>query len=149
MANTIGLRLRWTRADRERVVWLIQHHMVFLQVAEMRRSTLRRYLGHPWFEDLHALHRADRLGGNGDLATWNLVEQARLEFQEETPVPPPLIGGGDLLALGLQAGPVFSDILREVETAQLEDEIGDREEALALAMQLAREKGLLPSGDQD
>ncbi|HUF43697.1 MAG TPA: CCA tRNA nucleotidyltransferase, partial [Verrucomicrobiae bacterium] len=44
--------------------------------------------------------------------------------------PEPLLRGGDLIALGLKPGPIFTDILRQAEDAQLGGELQSREEAL-------------------
>lgn len=51
--------------------------------------------------------------------------------------PAPLIGGEDLLAAGLAAGPLFARLLDEVYDAQLESRVGTREEAMRLALSLA------------
>jgi len=51
--------------------------------------------------------------------------------------PTPLLNGEDLLAAGLEAGPRFAAILRDIETAQLEGVVADRESALELAAELA------------
>ena len=45
-------------------------------------------------------------------------------------IPPPLVRGDDLLALGLKPGPKIGEILEAVETRQLEGALRDREEAL-------------------
>ena len=59
-----------------------------------------------------------------------LVEKQR-EFATEPLIPPPLITGRDLIALGLPPGPSFSDILEAVQSRQLEGTLRSREEALA------------------
>jgi poly(A) polymerase len=53
------------------------------------------------------------------------------EFANEPIIPPPLVSGDDLIALGLKPGPKFGEILEAVETRQLEGALKDREEALA------------------
>jgi poly(A) polymerase len=53
------------------------------------------------------------------------------EFANEPIIPPPLVNGDDLIALGLKPGPKFGEILEAVETRQLEGALKDREEALA------------------
>jgi len=146
MAAEVAARLRLSREECKRVVWLVEHHLVFLEADKMRRSTLRRYLAQPDFDDLHALHRADVLAATGDLAHWAIVEEARLEFASKPARPRPLVTGHDLIAMGLAPGPAFREILQEVETAHLEDRVSDREEALALARRLARDRGLEPDG---
>jgi poly(A) polymerase len=57
--------------------------------------------------------------------------------------PPPLITGDDLTAAGLQPGPVFKRVLDAVYDAQLEDRVRSRDEALGMALDLARRE----SGD--
>jgi len=59
--------------------------------------------------------------------------------------PEPLITGEDLRSAGLTPGPAFKAILDAVYDAQLEDQIADRDEALGLAIELARD-GASPSG---
>lgn len=51
--------------------------------------------------------------------------------------PPPLLDGQDLIDAGLEPGPLFKRILRELETRQLEGTLFDRATALELALQLA------------
>jgi poly(A) polymerase len=53
------------------------------------------------------------------------------EFANEPIIPPPLVRGDDLIAMGLKPGPIFGEILEAVETRQLEGTLRDREEALA------------------
>ena len=63
------------------------------------------------------------------------AEEKRLS--ERNLFPAPLLSGEDLLAAGLEAGPRFKTILREVETAQLEGGLTDKESAIKLAVELA------------
>lgn len=65
-----------------------------------------------------------------------LDEQADRLFAEGV-APPPLISGDDLIAAGFQPGPVFKAILDRVYDAQLIGRIDAREQALALARQVA------------
>lgn len=51
--------------------------------------------------------------------------------------PPRLLGGADLKALGLPPGPNYARILNAITEAQVRGDVTDREEALALAKQLA------------
>jgi len=55
------------------------------------------------------------------------------------PVPPPLVTGHDVLALGIRPGPRVGVILRAVQDRQLNGDITTREEALAVLAQLATE----------
>lgn len=66
-----------------------------------------------------------------------VVELATLE---KTPyAPPPLLNGDDLSALGLPPGPAYKQILDAVYDAQLEGQVRDPANAVALARQLINE----------
>ena len=54
----------------------------------------------------------------------------REEFANEPIIPPPLVRGDDLIALGMKPGPKFGEILEAVQTRQLEGALKDRQEAL-------------------
>jgi hypothetical protein len=49
-------------------------------------------------------------------------------------IPPRLLGGDDLIAMGFPTGPLFSEILRIVEDTQLDGEISTSDEARRLVM---------------
>ena len=51
-------------------------------------------------------------------------------FGAEPIKPPPLLRGGDLIALGYPPGPLYAQILHAVEDRQLEGDLGSRDEAL-------------------
>ena len=53
--------------------------------------------------------------------------------------PPPLITGDDLTAAGLKPGPQFKRILDGAYDAQLEERVKTRDEAMELALHLAKE----------
>jgi poly(A) polymerase len=61
---------------------------------------------------------------------YDFLRQKQEEFANEPIIPPPLVRGDDLIALGLKPGPRFGEILEAVETRQLEGALKDREEAL-------------------
>jgi poly(A) polymerase len=61
---------------------------------------------------------------------YDFLRRKREEFANEPIIPPPLVRGDDLLALGLKPGPKIGEILEAVETRQLEGTLTSREEAL-------------------
>jgi poly(A) polymerase len=61
---------------------------------------------------------------------YEFLLQKREEFANEPIIPPPLVRGDDLIALGMKPGPEFGEILEAVETRQLEGELKDRQQAL-------------------
>lgn len=59
MATTIMRRLNFSRKDTNDVHWMIYNHMGIDDIPSMKPSHRHKLLGHPAFEDLLELHRAD------------------------------------------------------------------------------------------
>lgn len=137
IARTVMERLRFPRRDADRVVALVARHMVFNDVMRMREAKLRRLVAEEMFPELLELHRADCAASHGDLSTYDWVRAFLDRLAGEPAVPPPLITGDDVLALGLAPGPKVGRVLRAVENARLEGQIRTKQEALALARALA------------
>jgi len=135
LAGGILDRLRFSRHDTEQVLALVANHMRFKDVPRMKESTLKRFLRLPKFEEHLELHRLDCLASHGQLENYQLVRRKLEELPREELKPKPLLTGHDLIAQGYTPGPVFSEILRAVEDAQLEGRLTNREDALALVRQ--------------
>ena len=136
MAIDIMTRLRFSNEEIDTVVEAIRQHMVFKDTPNMRPAKLRRFMGRGNFRLELELHRVDCLGSHGDLETYNLLVNKQKEFENEPIIPPPLLTGRDLIALGLKPSPRFGEILEAVQTAQLDGEIKDRPGALGLVQRL-------------
>jgi poly(A) polymerase len=130
MAEEILKRLKRARAVSERVSYLVRNHLRHVQAPQMRLSTLKRFLREDGIEELLELARIDALSSNGDLQYYRFCKERLGELKEEEIRPAPLVRGDDLIALGLTPGPIFADILRQVEDAQLGGELTSREAAL-------------------
>ncbi|HYF47900.1 MAG TPA: CCA tRNA nucleotidyltransferase [Planctomycetota bacterium] len=131
LTQTIMRRLKYANEEIERVVALVKGHMMFKDTEHMRPSTLKKFLRQPHFEDHLALHKLDCMASHGSLDAYEFCRARLGQESEETLRPPPLITGQDLIALGLQPGPKFKQILQEVEDRQLEGALTDKEAALA------------------
>lgn len=130
MAEEICRRLRCSTEQTEEVVDLVKNHLKFMNVFEMRESTLKRFLRKENFNKHMILHRLDCLASHGDLSSYRFCEQKLKELSEEEIRPAPLVSGYDLIDLGLKPGPIFSEILTALEDLQLEGELTSKEEAL-------------------
>ena len=130
VARRILGRLRFSRDETEQVEFLVEHHMRFKDVPRMKESTLKRFLRLPKFAEHLELHRLDCLASHGQLDTYLLVQHKLEELPLEKLRPRPLITGADLIEAGYTPGPLFSQILGELEDAQLEGRIADRDQAL-------------------
>lgn len=140
IAETIMRRLKFSGADMETILAMIQNHMKFMNVRQMRPSTLKRFLRMPDF-DLHlALHRLDCLGSHGMLDFYEFCRDALEAMPAEELHPPHLLTGQDLIDMGLTPGPRFKEILRALEDAQLGREISSPEDARRWVLERLDEK---------
>ncbi|OLB44135.1 MAG: phosphohydrolase, partial [Verrucomicrobia bacterium 13_2_20CM_2_54_15] len=130
MTEEIMRRLRFSGAEIEGTVEMVRQHMVFKDVPKMRVAKLKRFMARPTFDDELELHRVDCQGSHRMLDNYEFLVRKREEFANEPIIPPPLVRGDDLIALGLEPSPKFSEILEAVETRQLEGSLRTREEAL-------------------
>jgi poly(A) polymerase len=130
MTESIMERLRFSRAEIEAVVEMVRQHMVFKDVPKMRVAKLKRFMARPTFEDELELHRVDCASSHRMMDNYEFLLRKREEFANEPIIPPPLVRGDDLIALGMQPGPKFGEILEAVETQQLEGALKDRQQAL-------------------
>jgi poly(A) polymerase len=138
MAEVICRRLRFSREQSGQILALVENHLRFKDVREMRESTLKRFMRLERFEEHLELHRLDCLSSHRNLENYEYVRQKMEEMTVEEIRPQRLLTGDDLIEMGLKPGPQFSEILRAAEDAQLEGEIHTREEALDWARRMTR-----------
>lgn len=136
ISRKIAERLKLSNKETEEIAFLVRHHMMLKDVAQMRKSTFKRLLAHEYFAELMELHRIDAMASNGDLTNYNIAKEGKRRLSEEEIKPEPLVKGDDLAAIGIERGPMMGKILRQLYTSQLDDEIKTREQALALAKKL-------------
>jgi tRNA nucleotidyltransferase (CCA-adding enzyme) len=152
MSGPMLERLKFSNAERERIVGLVRHHLICYDDS-WSDAAVRRWLRRvspELAEDLYELGRADALGkgreASEDIAS---IDRLRARVAQVTAAGAALstrdlaIGGHDLIReLGLQPGPVFKDIL-----GQLLEEVTDdpsrnqRGVLLERARELALAKG--------
>jgi poly(A) polymerase len=130
MAEEILKRLKRSRSVWERVSYLTRNHLRHVQAPQMRLSTLKRFLREDGIDELLELVRIDALSSNGDLQYYQFCKERLAELKVEEIRPAPLVRGDDLIAMGFKPGPLFAEILRQVEDVQLGGEITSRDEAL-------------------
>ena len=130
MARAILERLRAPNALTDDVCAIIAGHMRLADAPKMRASKLRRLLGSPLFEDELELHRLDCLSSHAILDIHEFLRTEKTKFAAEPVLPPPLVTGRDLIALGHQPGPHFAKILRDAYDRQLEG-VADKSALLA------------------
>src|SRR5262245_5864662 len=131
MTEKIMRRLRFSNEEIEATTAMVQNHMVFKDVQNMRVSRLKRFLARPTFDDELELHRVDCLASHGNLDNYEFLKRRDEDLANEPLIPPPLVTGHDLIALGWKPGPKFKTILEAVQVRQLEGILRTREEAIS------------------
>jgi len=136
MAVEILTRLRFSNDEIRQVEALIANHLRWKDVVHMRESKLKRFLRMDRFEEHLELHRLDCLASHGSLDRYEFARRKLEEVPREELKPRPLVTGHDLIRAGYEPGPAFGVILRAVEDAQLEGQIGTPAEAMAYVRSL-------------
>jgi tRNA nucleotidyltransferase (CCA-adding enzyme) len=127
---------------RRQIIGIVAHHLtpgMWYKVRhEVGDGAFRRLAQKVDLELLARVAKSDCLGRTGSFdcsaMDW-FVERARALGVQHQP-PPPLLLGRHLLALGLKPGPRIGQILKQVCERQLDGEITDLDQAIAVAKQL-------------
>jgi poly(A) polymerase len=130
MAEEICRRFRFSNEETTQILALIANHMRFKDVDRMRASTLKRFVRLPRFEEHMELHRLDCLSSHRRLDAYESVRRLLAETPPEQIRPSRLLSGDDIQRMGYVPGPLFSEILRSLEDAQLEGQITTQEQAV-------------------
>ena len=130
MTRAIMERLRFSGDEIEATVEAVDQHMVFKDVQRMRVARLKRFMARRGFAEEMELHRVDCQSSHAMLDNYEFLRARQEEFANEPLIPPPLVNGNDLIALGWKPGPKFKEVLEAVQTRQLEGTLTKREEAL-------------------
>jgi poly(A) polymerase len=130
MATAICHRLRFSNDDAQQILALVANHMKFKDVAQMRKSTLKRFVRLPAFSEHLELHRLDCLSSHGRLEAFQALKNFLAETPPEQFSPPRLLTGVDLQDMGYVPGPHFQGMLTALEDAQLEGHLQTRDQAI-------------------
>lgn len=125
----LGYHWRLSNKEIEEIAWLVEHRHALIGAPAVRRSALQPLLLSPWIDDLVRLTEAARPEAAEDLA----FVRGLLALPDEQFDPPPLVTGNDLRVLNLPAGPIYRELLQRIRDAQLDREVGSRDEALRFA----------------
>jgi poly(A) polymerase len=130
LTRAIMHRLRFSNAETDATEVVVRNHMAFKDVQQMRVAKLKRFLARETIDDELELHRVDCASSHGMLDNYDFLLAKREEFANEPLIPPPLVTGRDLIALGWKPGPKFKETLDAIQTLQLEGALKSREDAL-------------------
>jgi poly(A) polymerase len=134
MAEEICERLRFSNDDTRQILALVDNHMRFAHVQQMKESTFKRFVRMARFDEHLQLHRMDCLSSHGDLTSYNFTREKMTAMTPAAMRPAPLITGDDLITAGYKPGPQFRKILSAVEDGQLEGRLRGGEEAMSFVL---------------
>ncbi len=149
LVRELGRQLKWSNEAREGVASLVAMHMHPFHLCNVRRKDgiskkaclkLSKRAGDD-LVGLFLLAMADSLAGKGEETPEKMEEELVQLFckvldiytmhVEPTLKNPGLLSGQDLIdSFSLEPGPLFTRILNELQEAQVEGEVKDRDEAL-------------------
>src|SRR5579872_2126251 len=75
MAEEICERLRFSNEDSRQILALVDNHMRFGHVLQMKESSFKRFVRMPRFNGHLELHRMDCLSSHGDLTSYNFTRE--------------------------------------------------------------------------
>lgn len=145
-ARRIARDLRCSNDEIADVAWLVEHLDAIQLVEILCLAEFKRLLAHPRFDDLLTLHRAVCIACGLPLDTNDAARRRRDEIPPDQIAPPPLVTGDDLIALGLQPGPIFGEVLDALYDEQLDNRLTTREQALERMRQILTDGPSAPAG---
>lgn len=124
-------RLAFSNEQRRTVLWLVEHAGDLQDPQRPSLAELKRLMAHPAFPLLADIARAAYAGLPDGAARAAALEARCAAVPPEAVAPPPLVTGQDLLDRGVPPGPVYQQVLDELYTRQLNEELTTRAAALA------------------
>ncbi len=135
LVEAIGGRWRLSNEERRGTGWLLAHQALVRRASTLTWPQLQRILIADLRDELLTLADAIAREVDGHVRDIDYC-RARLRMPVHLLNPPLLITGDDLRTAGYRPGPRFRDVLSRVRDAQLDGQIHNRAEALALAQRL-------------
>lgn len=134
IARLICSALKFSNEETDTICWMVEHHMDFCNIRQMRVAKQKRLVFDKNFDLLLELHHADCLGSDGNLEDYAFCLQIRREFgntewKEITKRNSEIFNGNDLIDMGFKPSPIFKVILERVDDEILEGKINNKEEA--------------------
>ncbi len=125
-------RLQMEGKRRDKIAWLVRHHMMMGSFDSMNDERKAHWYFHPWFAELLRLFVLDIAGTKpSDYALYESILKDYHAFLDSHPRPPkPLLTGDEVMELlGLAPGERVGEILRALHDAQVRKEVTTKKEA--------------------
>jgi len=141
IAGNVLKRLDISNKRREKIRWLIEHHMMMGSFSEMTDERKSHWYFHEWFPELLQLFWLDIAGTTpSDFSLYDSIVRDRDAFLNTHPRPPKaLLKGEDVMKLlGLKPGKEIGSILEALHSAQVTKKVTTRKEAEAFVKGLGK-----------
>ena len=126
-------RIQCPGKRRDKIVWLVEHHMMMGTFATLTEARKAHWYYHPWFIDLMQLLWLDIAGtGIEDFSEYEHIVQDYNAFLDSHPRPKkPLLSGNEVMEiLGIPPGERVGGILKDLHEAEMSGEISKKSEAI-------------------
>ena len=126
-------RLQCSGVRRDKICWLVAHHMMMGSFENMSEVRKAHWYYHPWFTELIQLFWIDVSGTTpSNFKLYEAIVQDYNTYLDKHPLPPkPLVNGDDVMnSLGIQPGELVGKVLKQLYDAQIEKKVCTRNEAL-------------------
>lgn len=138
----IARDLTLSNQQREWTAWLVAHQADLDEPQQPALAALKRLMAHPAWSVLRTLAAARHADHPDSAQRAGVLARRVAEVPAEAIAPPPLVTGTDLLQRRVERGPIYSEILDALYTRQLNDELRDRDAALAALDELLKARGI-------
>ena len=144
MAIIVMGRLKVSTPHKDAVVDIVGSHMRIKQADKMKLSKVRRLMASPHFKKIKLASWADSKAAvpentedGKNKFNWMIkLDEVQRSLKDEVVLPTCLIGGKDLMVMGLKPSPKFGEILTHIMNLQLEGKVCSKEEAIAVARRM-------------
>ncbi len=117
--------------DRRTIIDILQNHRMFIFADRLSKGSIKKYMRSKNFKYELAFHRMHLTALGCPLDSYKFMKSYYKSLSRIELFPVPLITGKDLHDLGLTPGPLWSELLSEIEYLQLDDQLSSRDEAIA------------------
>jgi poly(A) polymerase len=132
IASEVLKRLQCTVHRRNKVSWLIEHHMMMGFFKDMTEERKAHWYHHPWFHELTELFWLDIAGTDPqDYSLYGEILQDYHRFLDAHPLPAKqLLSGEEIMKiLGLAPGEKVGEVIAALHDAQVRGEVTKKSEA--------------------
>lgn len=138
IVKKICRRLRFSKAEEDKITWLVRYHMVPNDFVHMKIATRRKWALTAYFRELLLVHWADAaaslgLDGRGDTNPTGYREGYKIlkEIQKYPELAKPILSGNEVMTiLKIKPGVLVGKVLRHLEEKKLSGKIKTKKSAL-------------------